>query len=193
VYYQLLSQSSPKKKPVELAPILSEKWGLLGDAGKQVYQEQYMREMEDYKKKIAAIEADPILNDQLVMLKQEESKKRAEGAFMKARKEKSLLLKDLGRPKKAPNPYILFVTEKFQMHHKKSSKLTETTKMMRELWKSLSEGEKEEYKAKSSKLQEEYKVELEAWKLKFQDDENIANVQKKLTNASKRKKKLNEE
>ena len=190
-----LTASAPNKKPTELAPILAQKWSQLSDAEKQAYQEQYLKDMDEYKGKIAAIVADPKLNEQLITLKQGESKKRAEKAIRKARKAKSLLLKDLGRPKKPLSPYLLFFSEKWPVHHTKSGQVTDTTKVISELWKSLSEGEKTEYKAKFNNLQEEYKVELEAWKLKVQDDDNyesIAKVQKKLTNATKRKKRLNE-
>jgi hypothetical protein len=66
----------------------------LSSEEKQVFQEQFAKELAEYKKKIAEIEADPDLEDQLSSLKEEKAKKRTKKAYRKARLTKKLLMKN---------------------------------------------------------------------------------------------------
>ena len=192
----VVKAGNPNLKVTQLATIVGQKWSQLGEAEKQAYQDQYFKSLDEYKKAIASIEADPKLNEQLTKLKQEGSKKRADAALRRAKKAKAALMKDLGRPKLPASSFLLFFNEKWPIYYQKSSKVTETTQAISSLWGQLSQYEKEGYAEKSKKLREEYKADLEAWKLKMHQadhNENITAVEKKLTNATKRKKRLNKE
>ena len=174
----LLNKADKMKSPVKLAPILGEKWNQLPEVEKQVYLDRHAQEYEEYKKKMADIQNDPKLKDQLVFLEQEKLRKRREKAANKARRDKRELMKNLGQPKKPSTAYMLYFAEQ------KKNGANEGMKQIADLWKLLNEGERKKYDLEAKAMKEKYKVELEAWKVKMLEDDQmdgINNARQKVT------------
>ena len=193
--FPLVKAANPTAKPVELASIVAQKWGALTDEDKFVYQEQYAKDKAEYDVQINAINAHPVLNEQLKQLQQEKLKERADKAYKKAKRQQKSLMKDLGRPKrKALSGYTLFFKDEFAAAKAKAGgDVRNIAKALGEAWTALSPEQKAPYISKYKALNEGYQAELEAWKAEMhgnmENSESIADAKKKL-NAKKRLKKL---
>ena len=193
--YPLAKAANPTAKPSELASVIAQKWGTLADEDKQVYQEQYAKDKAAYDVQMNAINAHPVLNEQLKQLKEEKSKERANKAFKKAKRQQKTLMEELGRPKpKALSGYTLFYKDEFAAAKAKAGgHVTNIATALGEAWKALTPEQQAPYIAKYKALNEEYQAELEAWKAKMHENtensESIADAEKKLK-AKRRLKKL---
>jgi len=192
-------QEFHNKKGIEQAAVLGQMWAQLSDEEKKVYKDQFLRDQEEYKKKIAEIEADPNLQAQLMALKDDKAQIRKEKSHKKALKAKQRLMKDLGRPKSPASAYMVFSSE---MRKKESGKgkgksfMLDQTKRFAEMWKQLSNDQKQKFEEESKVLKENYKAELEAWKQKMISDDKMEDIdlaQEKLTAKRAAKAKINRE
>jgi len=174
-----IKRKNPKANIKELSVILGQQWKELDEGKKEVYQARHASGLEDYKKQIEAIKADPVKNLKFVQLKEEKAQKSKEKQYKKAKLEKKALMKDLGRPKKTmSSAYGVFYKEKFASVHKKGDPVSKSTKQLSEVWKSLSEEKKEPYVAKYIKAKEVYDAEINAWKEKMAtNEENAKSIQ----------------
>ena len=198
-YMFFLTEQTPNLKEThpnikERLSVIGQRWRELEQAQKLIYKLKFASAMHEYTQKIAAIEADPKLNDQLTHFTEEKSKQRAEKAYRKAKRQRMALREDLGRPKRAfLSSYQIFYVENFARLHKKNSRAADTTKTISELWKSLSEEDKKPYIAKYNKFKDDYHIGVEAWKMKMKGNEeksqSIAKMNKKVT----RKRKLQQQ
>ena len=185
-----IKRKNPKASVKELSVILGQQWKELDEGKKGIYQNRYASGMEDYKKQIEVIEADPVMNLKFAQLKEEKAQKSKEKQYNKAKMEKRALMKDLGRPKKTmSSPYGVFYTEKFASVHKKGDPVPNTTKHLSEVWKSLSDEKKEPYVAKYMKAKEVYDAELNAWKEKMAKNEETTKTIEQLNAKVNRKRK----
>merc|ERR1719510_705450 len=192
-----LDEQSKTKKQTDVSVILGEKWNLLPDEEKMVYRDRFLKEREEYKKKLADIMNDPNLKGKLELLQQEKIKKMADKAKRKARLEKNDLMKKLGRPKQPPNAYSLFVAE--EMKKLKGTgkgagfNIGSRAKLIGESWKLLNEDDKGRYIAQSEELKAQYDAVLEEWKRRMLEQEkfsDIADAQKKLNRKRENRRKL---
>merc|ERR1712146_74335 len=122
-----------------------EKWAALPQEEKDALNAQYRTEFEEYKKKMAEYK------------KTDEYKKFQKASYAKKFKK---CPKDKNAPKKPLSAYFMFLADNRESMKAEfpELKITELGKKVGELWKALSEEEKEVYKAKSRKAEEEFKA-----------------------------------
>ena len=183
--------ANPKLKQTEITSIAAKGWNELEEAQKQRYANNYTNAMEEYKQKIAAIEANPKLNEKLKQLTEEKSKERAEKALKKAKKERKVALEELGRPKRSlSSAYQVFYKDQFSNNHKKNTPVSETAKALSEVWNSLTPEQRGPYVARYEKIKMDYDIELEAWKAKIKENEESAEILEKANKKVHRKRSL---
>ena len=145
--------------------------------------------MDVYKKKIDDIENDPKLSLQYAQIKEQKKEVQAKRAYDKAIRERKILMKDLGRPKRsATSAYSVYCKDMFKSLHKDGTPITTTIRIVAEKWKSLRDAEKEPFVARYQKTKEADDAVILAWKekVKEENEEDIAKLNAKV----KRKRQL---
>lgn len=96
--------------------------------------------------------------------------------------------KDPDAPKRAKNPYICFSTEKRHLIQEENPDMSpiEVTQKIAELWRELSDDEKDEYRKMSQEDKERYSSEISEYKPDLTDKTNGKNGKKKDPKAPKR-------
>jgi len=82
------------------------------------------------------------------------------------------LKSEMGQPKRPPVSFGLFAKDQA----KPGVKVTDTSKIIAEKWKSMSENQKEPYIKKSKELSAKYEEDLAEWKAK-QSTEDVAKIE----------------
>lgn len=186
--YEKTKKENPGASVSEMGAMLGLKWNELDDGKKESYKTLYTNAMDEYKAKMATIEADPKFSLQLDQAKLAKTKKTADKAYKKALREKRALYADLGKPKKTvPSAYTAFYKGNFSRLHKAGDPVPATAKAIGEAWKALTPEQKQPYVDTFEKAKAEHDAAVLAWKEKqnMDDVENIEAVNKKINRKRK--------
>uniref|UniRef100_A0A182NB24 HMG box domain-containing protein n=1 Tax=Anopheles dirus TaxID=7168 RepID=A0A182NB24_9DIPT len=169
-----LATSNPKASPTEISKLAAVKWQTLDQASKTKLEEEFKREQAVWLQKNAKY-----LSQLTDAQKQELKAERQLRADEKVKRDQKRLLKELGRPKRPLNSFLLFCAQ-----HKPVSGLNkeENKVQMKNLglqWKRLPESEKERYTKEAEAEMKRYQEEMKRWEDKMLASENMEVVRKR--------------
>ncbi|KAM5142472.1 transcription factor A, mitochondrial [Mantella aurantiaca] len=152
----LLAKQHPGVSVIELSKIIGREWRALSDDKKQVYVEsakidllKYRDLFKKYKESL-----DPL---DLEILRERRKRKTQRRKAIKRKRELTVL----GKPKRARNPFNIFVSENF--HDAKGDFLIAKMKSLIHDWKNLSSSEKQVYTQLAEDDKVRYQNELKVW------------------------------
>lgn len=156
-----IKEEEPGTKYSEILKKASKGWAELNPIEKENFTKQYIKNYEIYTKELKEYN-NSLTNEQKQLW--EEKKKEYE----KSNKEINNKQKNkiLGKPKKPPNTYLLYILSKKNEKDPNIS-FKDWLKSMSISWKKLSNMEKEPYVIKTMKLLSQYKEDLEKWEMKM--------------------------
>lgn len=158
------------QKASAVSKMAGEEWKKLAETDREPYQKKYNTAKEQYEKDMAAFLASGGEKSKgLRALRSEKKKVKEEKKLKKQR--------DADAPKRlAGGAYGRFLAEKREEIKKSlpaEHKITDVTKKASEIWKGLSESDKQKYEEIYKTAQEEYAKELEAYKAKKKAEEPV--------------------
>ncbi|KAL4640102.1 transcription factor A, mitochondrial-like [Arapaima gigas] len=146
----------PGVKVVDLSRKIGQKWREMTPEQKRPFveasvaaREQYNAEMEQYKAQLTPAQS--------AALKEERREKMAKRKASRKRKE----LKNLGKPKRPRTALIIFIADSFA--ETKGATMIAKTKTLMEVWKNLSDSEKQVYIQQAEDDKVRYKNEIKSW------------------------------
>ncbi|XP_063697634.1 uncharacterized protein LOC134828586 [Culicoides brevitarsis] len=177
-----IAANNPGKSPQEINTLVGEKYRNLDESEKKELQKGFQEEYRQYI--IAMYEYRRTLTP---AMKLNVETARTERAARRARKTINQRKTALGKPKRPPTAFAVFVGEKLKEIPKEPNKLLKDyIKKIKRKWQKLSETEKNSYIDAAAKNLEKYKVALDEW-----EREMIAQGHSDVVRNQKRLKKLN--
>jgi len=158
---QQVKMENPDLKVTDLMKKVAEKWDKLDEENKNSYILAYKKEMAGFT---------PILEKYQLSLTPEQKEMQQQIKFekqiSKERREKRKRLKELGKPKRPPSGFLLFLMDKVPpgssivVHQ-------EVAKIWTPKWKALSDAEKAPYNLKYKQELAKYQKEMSKWEEKM--------------------------
>lgn len=179
---EALLRQNPGISVQDLAKLGGAKWSGLPDNEKQIYKDANVNDMVEWSEKKTLIEADLEKAGLLDDLKTKMKEERLEKALKKASISKRKLSKDLGKPKRPANGYLLFAMEK---RATSGEKLTDIMKKCAEQWNAMDEEGKSKYVNEHAKQMEKYLVEKEKWEAQMVQSDKSEEMEKMASNLSR--------
>ncbi|XP_057340444.1 transcription factor A, mitochondrial-like isoform X2 [Microplitis mediator] len=140
---------------------LGAKWSLCDKSFKDKLQNEFKEEMDDYSRQMMVYEKS-LTDEQKQMFKKITIKPSAS----KKKSEIRMRLEELGKPKKPPTTFIIYMLSKMNTKDP-SVKFSEWLGVIAKEWASLSPDKREKYETESKKLMEQYKNEMTQWEEKM--------------------------
>ncbi|XP_074106491.1 mitochondrial transcription factor A [Cotesia typhae] len=156
-----LKEKFPEAKVPELCRLYGKKWAQCDPALKKELQDQYRKDMLKYSHQVMDYERK--LTDEQKMVIEEENRR------VEANKKKNELkarLLELGKPKKPPTAFILYMMS----HVKSKDPDTAVPDWMAEIskeWTKLPAEKREKFEIEAKKLMEQYKNDMIDWEAKM--------------------------
>ncbi|XP_058449725.1 transcription factor A, mitochondrial [Malaya genurostris] len=163
----------PNATPAEISKMAAAQWQVLDAASKSKLTEAYKKEQEVWLMKNAKY-----LNQLTDQQKDEIRQARLQKQEDKDKREHRKRVKELGRPKRPLNGYLLYCAE-----HKTTSMSREENKThikkMAEVWGKLSEAEKQPYNQRAADALVKFHDDLSKWEEKMMSQDNMDVVRRK--------------
>lgn len=169
-----LASANPSASPTDISKLAAVKWQTLDQASKAKLEEEYKRDQTVWLAKNAKY-LSQLTDAQKQELKLERQQKQED----KVKREHKRLMKDLGRPKRPLNGYLLFVANNKPKPglSKEENKLQ--MKSLGHQWKHLPDAEKERYTREAEEEKKRYHEKMKAWEDKMLATDNVEAVRKK--------------
>ncbi|XP_025103306.1 transcription factor A, mitochondrial-like isoform X3 [Pomacea canaliculata] len=155
-----IRQNNPGASISKISKIASQLWKEQVPEGKSAYKLLAHEEYQDYKRKYLVF-LDGLSEQEKAQLHDDE---RAKMEFHERLRDKQEL-RDLGKPKKPPNGYMVFVRS--SLHARGGVSVNQFCKHLADHWRNMSKEEKEIYEKDARVEREKYKKELEEWEQKM--------------------------
>ncbi|XP_008556738.1 transcription factor A, mitochondrial [Microplitis demolitor] len=156
-----IKKEYPGSSASAITKLLGAKWNLCDKSLKDQLQTEYKEEMNDYSRKLMFYEKS-LTKEQKQILKDLNRKPK----MLKKKSEIRMRLEELGKPKKPPTAFILYMLSKMK-DKDPSAKFSEWLGEIAKEWASLSPDKREKYDIESKKLMAQYKNEMTQWEEKM--------------------------
>jgi len=152
-----VSKSNPNMKLTELSKAIGEKWDSLDPTTKDKYNQDFKNELDKYNQALEKY------NKSLTPAQRETQEQEKLSKQLKQEKnQKKRRLVELGKPRKPPTPFFLFIKTQAPSGSSVKDNL-ELTKNCAARWSKMSEAEKEPFTSQYQKLSEDYQKSLDKW------------------------------
>lgn len=168
-----LKSKNPKASPADISKLAAAQWQMLDPASKAKHEEEYKKEQAVWLQKNAQY-LSQLTDQQKEDIRQARSDKTEE----KAKRDHRKKVKDLGRPKRPLNGFLLFCADnKPKVQSKEENK--QQLKLMAQKWAQLSEVDKTPYKARAAEALVKYREEMKTWEEKMIAEDHMDVVRRK--------------
>lgn len=186
---KLLTEQFPKLSSIDITKKLAELWRASDEETKKKYREQYQLNVEAYTKEV--IEYEKKITPEQIQSISDEKLKNKKTAEIKVKKNEMIAL---GKPKRPPTAFILYMLSKKSEQAKAGSKFSDWLSILGKEWAAEPQEIKMKFENESAKLMEQYKAEIIEWETKMINDGNISYVRKQaLINIRDKKKRSQKE
>ncbi|EAT34084.1 AAEL013643-PA [Aedes aegypti] len=152
-----LLAKNPKASPTDISKLAAAQWQVLDPASKSKLEDEYKKEQTVWLQKNAKYLSQ--LTDQQ---KQDIRQARTEKTEEKAKREYKKKVKELGRPKRPLNGFLLYCADKKPKNlSKEENKLQ--LKLMAQKWAALSEMDKAPYNTRAAEALVKYREDIKNW------------------------------
>ncbi|XP_015122488.1 transcription factor A, mitochondrial isoform X2 [Diachasma alloeum] len=156
-----IAKENPGLPPIEIMKKLAEGWKTFDSTQKEELKKTYMKELEEYSKQMMTYEQN-LTDEQKRSIKAEKFREieASEKQKMKSR------LRELGKPKKPPTMFILFMLSRAHTKNK-GMKFSDWLSIAAKEWNEAPADVKAKFENETKKLMEEYKKEMINWEEKM--------------------------
>lgn len=168
-----LQKENPKASPAQISKLAAVKWQVLDSASKSKLEDEFKKDQAVWLQKNAKYFGQ--LTDQQ---KQDIRQARVDKSEDKAKREHRKRVKELGRPKRPLNGFLIFCGEQKPKSVTKEDNKSQI-KSMADKWGKLSEQDKEPYNRKAADLLVKYREDIKKWEDKMIAEDNLDVVRRK--------------
>lgn len=179
-----LHAKNPKASPADISKLAATQWQVLDAASKSKLEEEYKKEQAVWLEENAKYLSQ--LTDQQ---KEEIRQTRAEKTEEKAKREYRKKVKELGKPKRPLNGFLLFCADVKPKNLNKQENQSQI-KLMGQKWAQLSEAEKAPYNSRAAEALVKYHEQMKQWEDKMIAEDHLDVIRRKhiiLPTSSKKK------
>lgn len=168
-----LHAKNPKASPTDISKLAAAQWQVLDAASKSKLEEEYKKEQAVWLQKNAKYLSQ--LTDQQ---KEDIRQARVEKTEEKAKREYRKKVKELGRPKRPLNGFLLFCADKKPKNLSKEENKSQV-KLMAQKWAQLSDAEKAPYNARAAEALVKYREDIKKWEDKMIAEDHLDVIRRK--------------
>lgn len=168
-----LKSKNPKASPTEISKLAAAQWQVLDLANKTKLEEEYKKEQAIWLQQNAKYLSQ--LTDEQ---KEEIRQSRVEKSEEKAKREYRKRVKDLGKPKRPLNGFLLYCQEQKPKNLTRDENRSQI-KSLSEQWSKLSETQKEPYQRRAADAVAKYRQDMLKWEEKMIAQDNMDVVRRK--------------
>ncbi|ODN01559.1 Transcription factor A, mitochondrial [Orchesella cincta] len=156
-----VKNKNPNLKVTDLIKLMGQQWDRLDESAKQSYISAYRNEMQSYASVIEKYK-------QSLSPEQKEAQQqmKLDSQLLREKREKKRRLKELGKPKRPASPFFLFLSSKVTPGSKIAD-YQDAAKKLGEVWKTMSDAEKEPFAAKYKEDLRLYEKSMTKWEDKM--------------------------
>lgn len=168
-----LHAKNPKASPTDISKLAAAQWQVLDAASKAKLEEEYKKEQAVWLQKNAKY-LSQLTDQQKVDIRQARADKTEEKAKREFRKK----VKELGRPKRPLNGFLLYCADvKPKNLSKEENK--QQIKLMAQKWAQLSDADKAPYNARSAAALVKYREDIKQWEDKMIAQDHLDVIRRK--------------
>lgn len=168
-----LKTKNPKASPTEISKLAAAQWQVLDLANKNKLEEEFKKEQAIWLQQNAKYLSQ--LTDEQ---KDEIRQTRVEKGEEKAKREHRKRVKDLGKPKRPLNGFLLYCQDQKPKNLTRDENRSQI-KSLSEQWSKLSEAQKEPYQRRSADAVAKYREDMLKWEEKMIAEDNMDVVRRK--------------
>ncbi|PVD37964.1 hypothetical protein C0Q70_00566 [Pomacea canaliculata] len=158
--YSEIQKNNPGATIFKISKVASQLWRELDPEERNAYNLHAQEEYQDYKQKYLVF-LDGLSEQEKAQLHNDKRAKRAHRERLKEKQE----FRSLGRPKKPPNAFMLFVRS--SRLDQGDASVIQFSKRLADYWHNIPKEEKEIYEEDAKVRREQYFKELEEWEKKM--------------------------
>uniref|UniRef100_A0A1Q3F5F9 Putative transcription factor a mitochondrial n=1 Tax=Culex tarsalis TaxID=7177 RepID=A0A1Q3F5F9_CULTA len=168
-----LKTKNPKASPTEISKLAAVQWQVLDLANKTKLEEEYKKEQAIWLEQNAKYLSQ--LTDEQ---KEEIRQNRVEKSEVKAKREHRKRVKELGKPKRPLNGFLLYCQDQKPKNLNREENRSQI-KSLSEQWSKLSEAQKEPYQRRAVDAVAKYREDMLKWEEKMIAQDNMDVVRRK--------------
>lgn len=168
-----LHAKNPKASPTDISKLAATQWHVLDAASKSKLEEEFKKEQAVWLQQNAKYLSQ--LTDEQ---KDEIRQARADKTEEKAKREYRRKVKELGKPKRPLNGFLLFCADTKPKNLNKEENKSQV-KLMGQKWSQLSEAEKAPYQRRAAEALVKYREEMNQWEEKMIAQDHLDVIRRK--------------
>lgn len=168
-----LKAKNPDASPAAISKLAAVQWQMLDSAAKAKHEDEFKREQAVWLQKNAKY-LSQLTDQQREDIRQARSEKSEE----KAKREHRKKLKDLGRPKRPLNGFLLYIADRKPKNLSKEEN-KQQLKLLAQKWAQLSDADKAPYNAQAAEALVKYREEVEKWEEKMIAGDHLDVIRRK--------------
>lgn len=168
-----LYAKNPKASPADISKLAGAEWQVLDPASKAKLEAEFKKDQAVWLQQNAKY-LSQLTDEQKVDIRQA----RAEKSEEKAKREHRKKVKDLGKPKRPLNGFLLYLTE-FRPKNLNKDENKEQIKLIGQKWSQLSEAEKAPYNSRAAEALVKYHEDVNQWEEKMIAQDHLDVVRRK--------------